>query len=499
MKTNHSSSERKCLQAARPAHIEERNGRFLYFWDRYPHWLITNEAGQKILNLLFKGVDTQTLFSFYQGETGSSQEETEKDLDDFLHPLIQVGVVYEEDHPPLIPRLRDQFSLDSSVKHLASVVLNPTSACNYRCKHCYTSATKPLPNELTLSEMLQILKQIAPHMHPKILGFLGGEPLLRKDDVLAVSEYWIKEEKGLASVSTNGSLLDSAFAQKAADLSLLVQISLDGATPQTCDEIRGKGAWERAVKAAETCVANKTWTWLCMVYTRSNFSELEDFISLGLELGVNGVRFIPYNYLGRGVSSELVKVMPSEMIEKVHGILRSHPQWGDFIDQSFFGNISVIVRTAPRYVYCGSGLGTLLVESNGDLYPCINLVYPELKVGNLREHSFEDLWFNSPILKQIRTLCVEDANKKCASCVVRYMCGIGCRSEIYGLTRRITLPTFFCDSWKKSIFEMCWILDEFPELHQRVTQQRQSWPSQSELLVEEEKAQLLIDSLRMCG
>lgn len=487
------------LQAAKPDYIEERNGRFLFFWGDYPHWLVTNEAGRNILLLLFKGKETESIISFYQKEAGCSREEAEADLYDFVRPLIQVGVVYEQGSPPVIPKVKDQFFLERATESIASMVVNPTSACNYRCKHCYTNSSTPLPGELTLDEMLSILKQISPFMHPKILGFLGGEPLLRKKDLLAVSEYWTREENGYASVSTNGSLLDSDFARKAADINLVVQISLDGATPETCDSIRGEGAWKMAVAAAETCAKQDVLTWLCMVYTKGNIHELEDFIRLGLDIGVHGVRFIPYNYLGRGALSDLVKVMPFEMIKEVHKILRKHPDWGDFISQSFFGNISVIVRTAPRYVYCGSGLGTLLVESNGDLYPCINLVYPEFRVGNLREKPFKELWFNSPILKKIRSLCVEDANAKCASCVVRYMCGLGCRSEIYELTRRINLPTFFCESWEKSIFEMCWIQDELPGLHERVTQRRQTWPAQSEPLVDKEKTRLLTDSIRMCG
>lgn len=483
------------LQAANPDYAEERRGRYLFFWGEYPHWVVTNEMGKTILYKLFKGVDVQEISIMYQRETGSSQEEAAADLQKFLNPLIQVGAVYEAGSPSAILPVKIQFSLDDAVKNIASVVLNPTHACNYRCVHCYTDASQPLPDELSSEEMITILKEIAPFMHAKILGFLGGEPLLRKKEVLKVAEYWIQKEKGSASVSTNGSLIDYGFAEKAAALNLAVQISLDGADPVSCDRVRGEGSFAKAVEGAEICVKSGAPTWLCMVYHKDNLGELEDFIALGVSLGATGVRFIPYNYLGRGASSNLVKVMPYKMVKTVHTILKKHPEWGDFIDQSFFGNISVIVRSAPRYVYCGSGLSTLLVESNGDLYPCINLKYPEFKIGNLKENSFERLWVTSPVLKKIRSLCVEDSNQKCSSCIVKYLCGMGCRSEIYELTHRIQLPTFFCESWKKSLLEMCWILDEFPGLHQKVTEQRKAWTSQSEPLVDKRQVHTLMSKL----
>lgn len=484
------------LQASPPDYTEERRGRYLYFWGDYPHWVVTNGAGKQILHVLSKGISFQNIVSYYRRETGCSRTEAVSDVRTFLEPLIRVGVVHEKGCPPVLPPVRTQFSLGTAVNNIASVVLNPTRACNYRCAHCYTDAAQPLQDELSLHEMMEMLGQVAPFMHAKILGFLGGEPLLRKREVLQTAEYWIRQEKGSASVSTNGSLIDSQFAKKAADIRLAVQISLDGAHPATCDAVRGKNSFKKAVEGAELSVAHKAPTWLCMVYHKDNFSELEDFIALGIDVGVSGVRFIPYNYLGRGASSNLVKVMPYQMVKAVHTILKRHPDWSDFVDQSFFGNISVIVRSAPRYVYCGSGLSTLLIESNGDLYPCINLAYPEFNIGNLRETPFSTLWTNSPILKRIRSLCVENANNVCPSCVVRYMCGMGCRSETYELTHRITLPTFFCESWKKAVLEMCWILDEFPGLHRRVSNQRRAWTWQQTPLVDNAEVEPLLHTCR---
>ncbi|MBU7045402.1 MAG: radical SAM protein, partial [Theionarchaea archaeon] len=320
------------LQVSTPDYTEERGGKVLYFWGDYPHWVVTNGVGDKVLHALVRGAAFEEIFHYYARETGLPSEDAQKDLYEFLNPLIRVGIIHVERRPPVIPHVKDQFSMKDACHNVTSIVLNLTRACNYACKHCYTDADQPLPGELSCKEMISILRQVAPFMHVKILGFLGGEPLLRKKDVIKVAQYWIQKEKGLASVSTNGSLIDSHFAKKAADLNLAIQISVDGAHPETCDAVRGKGSWERAISGTKIAVKNGALTWLCMVYQRDNLDELEDFISLGIHLGVKGVRFIPYNYLGRGTTSNLVKVMPHQMVKKVYTILRTHPEWGDFID-----------------------------------------------------------------------------------------------------------------------------------------------------------------------
>lgn len=283
------------------------------------------------------------------------------------------------------------------------------------------------------------------------------------------------------SISTNGSLVTEEFAAKAAELKMTVQVSLDGAMATSCDSVRGVGAWERAIRAAEILVSNGVNTAINMVYHQGNLHELAEFIQLGEDLGVRMVRFLPFRYRGRGLHSGMTKVMHHEMVLKLREVLRTHPEWGDLVAQSFLGNILTIVRMCPRYKYCGTGT-ILLIDSNGDVFPCLNLAFPEFCAGNLRHQTFKDIWFRSPILNKLRSLCVETLNADCAQCFLRYMCGGGCRSEIYTLTSRMDLPAFYCASWKRAVIEACWTLDEFPQLHSTLARTRSQQVAQRELL-----------------
>lgn len=170
------------------------------------------------------------------------------------------------------------------------------------------------------------------------------------------------------------------------------------------------------------------------------------------------------------------------MVIEMREILRRHPDWGDLVAQSFLGNILTIARLCPRYKYCGTGTN-LLVDSNGDVFPCLNLAFPEFCAGNLRRQTFEEIWFHSPVLQKLRSTCVETLNPTCAQCFLRYMCGGGCRQEIYSLSGSLDLPAFYCASWKKTIIEACWTLDEFPQLHSTLATSRSERVAQRELLV----------------
>jgi radical SAM protein with 4Fe4S-binding SPASM domain len=459
------------LVVAQPDYRERRGDKTLFFWGDYPHWLITNRAGVLILDLLRQERPLPEVVRAY-GQRAMLDESTARaDVNTLLEPLAISGVVYRADRPPMLPSVRDQLDIDAVIRSVRSSVLNLTLNCNYRCDHCYASAGIPKVNELTAEEILGIFEQFRPFCRMKILGILGGEPLMRMRDLLRIADH-LRDRGWLTSVSTNGSLVTRQFARRAAELDMIVQVSVDGATAESCDSVRGPGAFARALRATRLLVEHGARPLINMVYHRGNVGELEQFIELGEALGVRGARFIPFNFRGRGLRGDFTKVMHYEMVVALRDILRRRPQWADLIALSFLGNIASIVRLSPRYAYCGTGAATFLIDSNGDLYPCQNLVFPEFRIGNLREQPFEQLWLHAPLLQRLRSLCVETLNEKCPRCPVRYLCGGGCRMEIYGLTSRLDLPTFWCGSWPKAVWEMCWTLDEFPALSRRIAEER---------------------------
>jgi len=122
------------------------------------------------------------------------------------------------------------------------VVWNFTNVCNLRCKHCYQSAGKKLPHELSLEKRLDVIDQLAKEDVFSI-AFSGGEPLMDKDIWKVIKRA--KENFMYVSVATNGTLITPQVAKRLSDVGVdYVEISLDSVNPEKHDEFRGvKGAW----------------------------------------------------------------------------------------------------------------------------------------------------------------------------------------------------------------------------------------------------------------
>jgi radical SAM protein with 4Fe4S-binding SPASM domain len=99
-----------------------------------------------------------------------------------------------------------------------------------------------------------------------------------------------------------------------------------------------------------------------------------------------------------------------------------------------------------RNVGCTAGITNCGVQSDGTVFPCgiISARVPGLECGSLADQSFSEIWSTSPVLKQFRTLRLEDLDERCQSCTVSNICGGGCRSRAYILNNSILGPDSEC-------------------------------------------------------
>ncbi len=331
------------------------------------------------------------------------------------------------------------------------VVWDVTYKCNLKCKHCYATAGKPLPNELTTEEAKLAIDKLNRAGVP-IIAFSGGEPLIRPD-ILELSEYATK--KGIyVAMATNGTLITEEMAKKMKNAGMqFVQISLDGADAKTHDEFRGiPGAFDRTVEGIKNCVKQDFFVNISTTATHHDYKQIPEIIDFCEELGVDW--FMAYNFVpvGRGnfiKESDLTAEEREELLEMMWerlkmgkvNVLTTAPQFGRISLQKEFGN-EFDEKTVPTHFYtlklkgklldlaefiggCGAGRFYCAIRPQGNIEPC---VFFPLTIGNIKNDDFEELWENNKIFRDLRNK--DELKGNCGKCDYRYYCG-GCRARAF--------------------------------------------------------------------
>lgn len=328
------------------------------------------------------------------------------------------------------------------------VVWEITLRCNLRCLHCYSGAAKPHPDELTTDEAKDLIGQLA-DIGVIILGLSGGEPMMRPDWRELVKTA--VDSGILVAIGTNGTTVTQRRAGELRDLGVhSVCVSLDGSTPETHEYVRRRAGQQRPGLFAKTTAAienlKEAGVRTVVGYTpvRHNFHEARSIVDLAYQLGADGVNLSEFVPTGRGTLDLCLR--PDEL----HEVICTWAERKEFYQgrmDVFWHDCRVGQFVAPeeraKYIGCAAGHVLARITVDGYVAPCVTL---PVKVGNLREQSFADIWNNSPFLHKIRDRANIQGN--CGGCPLLSSCG-GCRSVAMG---------FYGDPFQGDPY--CWIVPE---------------------------------------
>lgn len=343
------------------------------------------------------------------------------------------------------------------------VVWNYTNACNLKCRHCYQSAEKPTPDELSTKERLKIIDQLDKASVASV-AFSGGEPLMRKD-FFEVAEY--AADKGMyISVATNGTLLTKQVIERLKGAGVgYVEVSLDGARRETHEAFRGvSGCFDKTLRGIRNSVEGGLYPCIATTATKHNLYEIPDTVELGKNLGVK--RIIVFNFIptGRGETvvdldlspterEQLLKYLYSELVKGEIEALCTAPQYARVcLQQSLITKRDVLspthfaaadfhgqVKSLADFIGgCGAGTLYCAIQPNGLVTPC---VFMPIVVGNLRKESFQDIWLHSKVMNDLRDR--EKLKGRCGRCPYKYVCG-GCRARAYAYYHDYLTPDPGC-------------------------------------------------------
>lgn len=325
-----------------------------------------------------------------------------------------------------------------------SLLVKPVSAdCNLRCSYCfycgrptdpYAGLGRHLMSDETLAAMVRQAMDI--DHQQAVFGWQGGEPLLAGLDFFRRAVQYQKQfgysgQRVSNGLQTNGLLLNGEWAEFLRRYQFLVGLSLDGPA-ELHDHYRrfagGHGSHER-VLASLTLLRQRgvEYNILAVVnaHTAEHPVEIYDYF---LELGAQYLQFIPAVEVDRSTGRVLdFSVRPEQYGEFLcrlfdrwynHGAPEASERLFEAVLGIYLGHEPPLCILSQR---CGS---YVVVEYNGDVYPCDFFVESELRLGNLHERALGELGSGSGLARFGERKATPQPG--CNGCRWLHLCHQGC-------------------------------------------------------------------------
>ena len=334
------------------------------------------------------------------------------------------------------------------------VMLKPAGAhCNLACKYCYYLEKNNLyqnsHRHLMSDEMLEQFTReyIEAQTMPQVLfTWHGGEPLMRSIDfykkALALQKKYANGKQIDNVIQTNGTLLTDEWCEFFAQNHWLVGISIDG--PQEYhDHYRvtpaGKPSWEKVMQGISLLKKHRVeWNAMAVVNAYNAEHPLE-FYHFFRDNGCQYLQFTPIvERLTEHEDGRTLASLADDREIPLTDTSVTPQQWGNFLCTIFDDWVRHDVgKTFVEIFDCtlANWMGVLpgicayskecghagVMEHNGDVYSCDHFVFPEYKLGNIREQSLIDMLYGEK-QQAFSRLKHTSLPRQCKECDMEFAC-----------------------------------------------------------------------------
>jgi mycofactocin biosynthetic radical S-adenosylmethionine protein MftC len=315
---------------------------------------------------------------------------------------------------PLVEQF--QYGLDAPI----CLTWELTYACNLSCVHCLSSSGRRDPRELSTAECKAVIDELE-RMQVFYVNIGGGEPTVRPD-FWELVDYATEHHVGV-KFSTNGVKITPAVATRLAGSDYVdVQISLDGATAEINDAVRGAGSYDTALRAmANLADAGFKGFKISVVMTRQNVDQLDAFKAIADRFDAQ-LRITRLRPSGRG----------ADVWDELHPTAGQQRELYDWLvangenvltGDSFF-HLAAYGDALPGLNLCGAGRVVCLIDPVGDVYACPFAIHDNFLAGNVRSvGGFSTVWRESELFADLRS---PQTGGACQSCSAFDACRGGC-------------------------------------------------------------------------
>ncbi len=287
-----------------------------------------------------------------------------------------------------------------------------TYGCNLSCTHCLSSSGRRDPGELSTRECEALIDELC-ELKVFYVNIGGGEPTIRRD-FWHLLDYATTRRVGV-KFSTNATrITPSAAARLSANDYVDVQLSLDGATPEVNDAVRGAGSYATVRRAmGHLAAAGVRGFKLSVVVTRDNVDQLDRLKALASEHGAQ-LRLTRLRPSGRG-ADVWKSLHPTPAQQRVlYEWLRA--QGDEVLTGDSFFHLGGYGEPLPGLNLCGAGRVVCLIDPLGDVYACPFTIHDDFRAGSVRSPGgFTEVWRFSALFSGLRSPSEGGACNACSS------------------------------------------------------------------------------------
>ncbi|MCK9303647.1 MAG: radical SAM protein [Bacteroidales bacterium] len=299
------------------------------------------------------------------------------EVDEDILTTLAANLAYEAGYRGLAQarKLRDEYHTNFPWV----LLMDPTSACNLRCTGCWAAE---YGHKLNLSyELMDSIIEQGKKLGIYFYLYTGGEPLVRKDDIIKLCK---KHSECEFMAFTNGTLVDEKFCKDMlAVKNLTLAISVEGFAEEN-DSRRGAGTFEKVMHAMDLLKQHKLLFGTSICYTSKNIETVtsDKFLQMLVDKGVLYSWYFHYMPVGNDASLEL---LPSVEQRKAiyHRIrsIRTKENPLEIMPMDF--------QNDGEYVggCIAGGKNYLHINANGDVEPCVFIHY---STANIKDMSLFD-------------------------------------------------------------------------------------------------------------
>jgi len=350
------------------------------------------------------------------------------------------------------------------VPRITSLLIKPASAvCNLDCEYCFylDRAADPysaLPGRrMTLETLERLVDTYLFYSYPSsVFAFQGGEPTLAGLEFFTkLTELQQRYGRGGQAVAnalqTNAVLIDQNWCDLFRQYNWLLGVSLDG--PEELNDLYRfnkdhHGTWKRVMHSVELLQTNKVEFNILCVLNAANVEKPKEMYRFYRKLGVDNVQFIPlaeFDAAGRPLPFTITPEQYGRFLCEVFELW-----WPERRKMRirFFDNLAEALAgqkpgSCTLHETCDS---YVVVEYNGDVYPCDFFVESSWKLGNITVDSWGEIARRTKrySFAAKKTL----AHPECQVCEYQSVCHGGCPKSRHGPNGRFDDLDYFCGAYK---------------------------------------------------